>query len=87
MWGENIVIRGLFSTLTAKMEIKVLQYADRPSKEGDQQRKLPLTAGSGAYHQHSESAKQVLIKCRQQRLYQALCCDSIKTKKPVLIGT
>lgn len=37
------------------MEIKVLQYTDRPSKKGGQGMKLPLTACSGAYHRGPES--------------------------------
>lgn len=73
----------LFSSLTANRRSKLCNTQTGRAK-GDQERKLPLTACSGAYHRGSESAKQVLIKCCQQRLYLALWCDSIKTKKPIL---
>lgn len=51
---------------------------ERRSKKEGRKMKLPLTACSVAYHRGSESAKQVLIKCCQHWLYQAVCCDWIK---------
>lgn len=59
----------LLSSLTTEMEIKVLLYTERLSKKGGPQMKLPPPACSGAYHRGSESAKQLLIKCCQQRLF------------------
>lgn len=58
---------------------------ERRSKKEGWEVKLPLTACSAAYHQGSESAKQVLIKCCPHWLYQALCCDWIKNKALILL--